>query len=181
MKKSLPRIPIVDSLDDFMEFYKAGKELADLHLNYETIAPYPDVIVHGDRQVPLTVKRDPATGGYIQAPADDGAYDYFRVIDKMRFKSKQDKSTIIYNGNITIENIPQKAYDYIVNGKSAIEWIVERYAVTQDKKSLIKNDANDWAREHYKPRYILDLLLSVINVSVQTVDIVNNLPKLKFD
>ena len=181
LKKSLPRIPIVDSLDDFMEFYKAGKELADLHLNYETVAPYPDVIVHGDRQVPLTVKRDPATGGYIQAPADDGAYDYFRVIDKMRFKSKDDKSTIIYNGNITIENIPQKAYEYIVNGKSAIEWIVERYAVTQDKKSLIKNDANDWAREHHKPRYILDLLLSVINVSVQTVDIVNNLPKLKFD
>ena len=181
LKKSLPRIPIVDSLDDFMEFYKAGKELADLHLNYETVAPYPDVIVHGDRQVPLTVKRDPATGGYIQAPADDGAYDYFRVIDKMRFKSKDDKSVLIYNGNITIENIPQKAYDYIVNGKSAIEWIVERYAVTQDKKSLIKNDANDWAREHHKPRYILDLLLSVINVSVQTVDIVNSLPKLKFD
>ena len=181
LKKSLPRIPIVDSLDDFMEFYKAGKELADLHLNYETVAPYPDVIVHGDRQVPLTVKRDPATGGYIQAPTDDGAYDYFRVIDKMRFKSKDDKSTIIYNGNITIENIPQKAYEYIVNGKSAIEWIVERYAVTQDKKSLIKNDANDWAREHHKPRYILDLLLSVINVSVQTVDIVNGLPKLKFD
>ena len=181
LKKSLPRIPIVDSLDDFMDFYKAGKELADLHLNYETVAPYPDVIVHGDRKVPLTVKRDPATGGYIQAPADEGAYDYFRVVDKMRFKSKDDKSVIIYNGNITIENIPKKAYDYIVNGKSAIEWIVERYAVTQDKKSLIKNDANDWAREHHKPRYILDLLLSVINVSVQTVDIVNGLPKLKFD
>ena len=181
LKKSLPRIPIVESLDDFMDFYKAGKELADLHLNYETVAPYPDVVVHGDRQVPLTVKRDPATGGYIQAPANDGAYDYFRVVDKMRFKSKQDKSTIIYNGNITIENIPQKAYEYIVNGKSAIEWIVERYCVSQDKKSLIKNDANDWAREHHKPRYILDLLLSVINVSVQTVDIVNSLPKLKFD
>ena len=181
LKKSLPRIPIVESLDDFMDFYKAGKELADLHLNYETVAPYPDVIVHGDRQVPLTVKRDPATGGYIQAPANDGAYDYFRVVDKMRFKSKQDKSTIIYNGNITIENIPQKAYEYIVNGKSAIEWIVERYCVSQDKKSLIKNDANDWAREHHKPRYILDLLLSIINVSVQTVDIVNSLPKLEFD
>ena len=181
LKKSLPRIPIVDKVEDFMEFYMAGKDLADLHLNYETVAPYPDVIVHGDRQVPLDVKRDPATGGYVQAPADDKAYEYFRVIDKMRFKSKDDKSTIIYNGNITIENIPQKAYEYIVNGKSAIEWIVERYCVSQDKKSLIKNDANDWAREHHKPRYILDLLLSVINVSVQTVDIVNNLPKLEFE
>ena len=145
LKKSLPRIPIVESLDDFMDFYKAGRELADLHLNYETVAPYPDVVVHGDRHVPLTVKRDPVTGGYVQAPANDGAYDYFRVVDKMRFKSKDDKSVIIYNGNITIENIPQKAYEYIVNGKSAIEWIVERYCVSQDKKSLIKNDANDWA------------------------------------
>ena len=181
LKKSLPRIPIVDRVEDFMEFYKAGKELAELHLNYETVVPYPDVVVHGDRQVPLDIKRDPATGGYVQAPADDKAYEYFRVIDKMRFKSKDDKSTIIYNGNITIENIPAKAYEYIVNGKSAIEWVVERYCVSQDKKSLIKNDANDWAREHHKPRYILDLLLSVINVSVQTVDIVNNLPKLKFD
>ena len=99
----------------------------------------------------------------------------------MRFRSKEDKSVIIYNSNITIENIPPKAYEYVVNGKSAIEWIVERYAVTIDKKSLIKNDANDWAREHQKPRYILDLLLSVINVSTQTVDIVRSLPRLSFE
>ena len=165
LKKSLPRIPIVDNVNDFMDFYTYGKKLADLHLNYETVPAYPDVIVHGDRKVTDT----------------DTDYDYFRVVDKLRFKSKQDKSTIIYNGNITIENIPSKAYEYIVNGKSAIEWIVERYCVSQDKKSLIKNDANDWAREHHQPRYILDLLLSVINVSVQTVDIVNSLPKLKFD
>ena len=148
-----------------MDFYQYGKKLADLHLNYESVAPYPDVVVKGDRKV---------TG-------DDSDYDYFRVWDKMRFNSKSDKSTIIYNGNIVIENIPEKAYEYVVNGKSAIEWIVERYCVSQGKKSLIKNDANDWSREHNQPRYILDLLLSVINVSVQTVDIVNALPKLKFD
>lgn len=165
LKKSLPRIPIVENVNDFMDFYTYGKKLADLHLNYETVPAYPDVIVHGDRKLTGT----------------DADYDYFRVVDKLRFKSKQDKSTIIYNGNITIENIPAKAYEYIVNGKSAIEWIVERYCVSQDTKSLIKNDANDWAREHHQPRYILDLLLSVINVSVQTVDIVNSLPKLKFD
>ena len=165
LKKSLPRIPIVERVEDFMDFYKYGKKLADLHLNYESEPACPGVVVKGDKKL---------TG-------DDSDYEYFRVWDKMRFKSKNDKSTIIYNGNITIENIPQKAYEYIVNGKSAIEWIVERYCVSQDKKSLIKNDANDWAREHEKPRYILDLLLSVINVSVQTVDIVNKLPKLKFD
>ena len=165
LKKSLPRIPIVERLEDFMDFYKAGKKLADLHLNYETVPPCPGVAVKGDR---------PLAG-------DESDYDYFRVPDKMRFLSKADKSTIIYNGHIRVENIPQKAYEYIVNGKSAIEWIVERYAVTQDSKSLIRNDANDWGREHGKPRYILDLLLSVINVSVQTVDIVKALPKLKFD
>ena len=165
LKKSLPRIPIVEKIEDFMAFYKAGKQLADLHLNYESVAASPDVVVH------ITSAQ--------RAEQDD--YSYFRVDPKMRFKSKEDKSVIIYNGNIRLENIPKKAYDYVVNGKSAIEWIVERYCVSTDKKSLIKNDANDWAREHHKPRYILDLLLSVINVSVQTVDIVNSLPKLKFD
>jgi predicted helicase len=181
LKKSLPRIPIVDDVNMFMDFYMYGKKLADLHLNYEDVAPYPDVVVKGDRKVKMETRRDPATGGFIEDTTNPDDYNYFRVVDKMRFKSKEDKSTIIYNGNITIENIPAKAYEYIVNGKSAIEWIVERYAVTQDKKSLIKNDANDWSKEHHKPRYILDLLLSVINVSVQTVDIVNKLPKLKFD
>nr|WP_253952449.1 type ISP restriction/modification enzyme [Xylanibacter muris] len=91
-----------------------------------------------------------------------------------------DKANIIYNDHITIENIPLKAYDYVVNGKSAIEWIMERYAVTIDKASQIKNDPNDWSREHKQPRYILDLLLSVIMLSCQTVDIVNTLPILRF-
>ena len=73
-----------------------------------------------------------------------------------------------------------RAYDYVVNGKSAIEWVMERYAVTVDKASQKKNDPNDWAEEHNRPRYILDLLLSVINVSLKTLDIVDNLPKLEF-
>jgi len=165
LKKSLPRIPIVEDVNDFMDFYQYGKKLADLHLNYETVEPYPDCDVY----IADFVESENYT-----------EYDHFRV-DKMRFKSKDDKSVIIYNGNIRIENIPAKAYEYVVNGKSAIEWIVERYCVSQDKKSLIKNDANDWGKEHGKPRYILDLLLSVINVSVQTVDIVKALPKLRFD
>ena len=165
LKKSLPRIPIVERVEDFMDFYKYGKKLADLHLNYEEVPAYPDC--------------DVMISDYVETD-NYNAYNHFYV-DKMRFKSKDDKSTIIYNGNITIENIPAKAYEYVVNGKSAIEWIVERYCVSQDKKSLIKNDCNDWSKEHKKPRYILDLLLSVINVSVQTVDIVKALPKLKFE
>lgn len=78
------------------------------------------------------------------------------------------------------EHIPAEAYEYVVNGKSAIEWIMERYAVSIDKDNLIKNDPNDWSLEHDKPRYILDLLLSVIAVSVQTQAIVKALPRLDF-
>ncbi len=99
----------------------------------------------------------------------------------MKFPKKGEKSTIIYNKNITISNIPEKAYQYVVNGKSAIEWIMERYAITTDKKSGITNDHNDWSREHNKPRYIIDLLLSVINVSLKTVDIVDALPEVDWE
>ena len=92
--------------------------------------------------------------------------------------ARVEKTRIIYNGHITIADIPLKAYEYIVNGKSSIDWIMERYAVTIDKASQIKNDPNDWSREHKQPRYILDLLMSVITLSCQTEDIVNALPKL---
>ena len=163
LKKSLPRIPLVERAEDFIRFSKAGKELAKLHLEYERVKPCPAVTVEGDR--PLT-----------HTEAD---YDFYRVPDKMRFRSKEDKSTILYNGHLTVTGIPAEAYQYVVNGKSAIEWIVERYAVTTDKKSLIRNDANDWAREHRQPRYILDLLLSVIQVSLETQRIVQDLPKLE--
>jgi predicted helicase len=80
----------------------------------------------------------------------------------------------------TLKYIPQKAYEYIVNGKSAIEWIMERYQVTINKDSLIKNDPNDWAVEQNKPSYILDLLLSVIELSAKSVEIIDGLPKIEF-
>jgi len=99
----------------------------------------------------------------------------------MRFPKKDQKDTIIYNSKITVSNIPAKAYEYIVNGKSAIEWIMERYQITTHKESGIRNAPNDWATEVGKPSYILDLLLSIINVSVQTVDIVAGLPKVSFE
>jgi len=92
----------------------------------------------------------------------------------------QKKHSRIYNRHFTISQIPEKAYAYVVNGKSAIEWIMERYQVSTHKESGIVNDPNDWAKEVGNPRYILDLLLSIINVSVQTVDIVNSLPKVDF-
>lgn len=75
---------------------------------------------------------------------------------------------------------PEVAYDYIVNGKSAIEWIMERYQIKTDKSSGILNDPNTWALEHENPRYILTLLLSIITVSVKTRQIISKLPKLTF-
>lgn len=176
LKKSLPRIPIVDKLEDFLSFYKAGKKLADLHLNYETIPAYEDVRVVMAGKEEEFYGNIAAAGELIYNTKAD--YDYYAVV-KMRFPKKDQKDTIIYNHNIRIEDIPAEAYEYVVNGKSAIEWIMERYQQTQDKKSLIKNNPNDWSFEHHQPRYILDLLLSVINVSVQTVEIVKRLPKLK--
>lgn len=166
LKKSLSRLPLVEKADDFWAFSKAGRELADLHLNYETIEPYRKCIVSF---APLTNKGD--------------KMNYH--VEKMRFgkidSKTSDKSVIYYNNSITITGIPAKAYEYVVNGKSAIEWIMERYAITTDKKSGITNDPNDWAREHNDEKYILNLLLRVINVSVQTVEIVKELPKLKFE
>ena len=166
LKKSLPRLPLVGKADDFWAFSKAGRVLADLHLNYETAEPCRKCQVV---YAPLATKGDSIN---------------YRV-EKMRFgkidSKTADKGVIHYNHAITIEGIPAEAYGYVVNGKSAIEWIMERYAVTTDKKSGITNDPNDWAREHNDEKYILNLLLSVINVSVQTVEIVKGLPKLKFE
>lgn len=155
LKKMLPRLPLVESVPDFWAFSKAGRQLADLHLNYESVPPCPGVLVSGD---------------------DGNGY----LVEKMRFPKKDQKDTILYNSKITLSNIPAKAYEYVVNGKSAIEWIMERYAITTHKESGITNNPNDWAEEVGNPRYILDLLLSIINVSVQTVDIVNALPKVEF-
>lgn len=165
LKKSLPRLPLVEKADDFWAFSKAGRELANLHLNYETIEPYKKCNI---LYAPFTNKGD--------------RINYH--VEKMRFgkidSKTVDKSIIHFNNAITIEHIPAEAYEYVVNGKSAIEWIMERYAITTDKKSGITNDPNDWAREHNDEKYIFNLLLRIINVSVQTVEIVKGLPRLKF-
>jgi predicted helicase len=155
LKRMLPRLPLVDEPRDFWKFSKAGRELADLHINYETIPAYENVKVTGLKC---------------------GFYE----VEKMRFPAKDRKDTIIYNSKIMIENIPLKAYEYVVNGKSVIEWIMERYQVSTHKESGITNDPNDWAKEVGNPRYILDLLLSIINVSMKTVKIVEGLPQVNF-
>lgn len=167
LKKMLPRLPLVDKLEDFWAFSESGSKLARLHIDYEEVDPYEAIKVSGTQH-----------GNY---HVEKLKFSKKKEVVNGKEKSVADKSTIIYNEKITIENIPEKSYEYIVNGKSAIEWILDRYQVKTDKASGIINDPNDWAKEVGNPRYILDLLLSVINVSVQTVDIVNGLPKLTFE
>lgn len=188
LKKMLPRIPLVSDYEKFWAFSEAGRKLADLHLNYEEIEHYPGIKVSSLKYIQYdTETKNACKDGFIEAepnrkitPHSETDYKYYAV-EQMKFPKKGEKDTIVYNHWHTIKNIPEKAYEYVVNGKSAIEWIMERYAVTTDKKSGITNNPNDWSREHKRPRYIFDLLLSVINVSIQTVDIVNNLPEVDWD
>lgn len=168
LAKQLPRIPCVTTYQDFAAFMKAGRELAHLHLNYESIPLYTEVQLTGSLKK-LKITEQKILGG------EDA--DFY--VTKMKFARKDDKTRVIYNGKITIEHIPEEAYDYIVNGKPALEWIIERQAVTTDKKSGITNDANDWAKETMgNAKYPLELFLRLITVSLKTQIIVNGLPKL---
>jgi len=163
LKKMLPRIPFVSSVEDFWAFSNAGRKLADLHLNYETIEPWPlKEEINGDPNDLVTYR-----------------------VSRMRFKKtqdrKDDKTTIVYNESITLGGIPLEAYEYIVNGKSAIEWVMERYKVSRDRKSGIINDPNKWLEEQGNPRYIVDLIKRLVRVSIETMKIVEGLPSLNID
>lgn len=163
LSKELPRIPAVKKFDDFMAFSAAGRKLADLHLNYETVEPY-SVNFEG--------------GALLLNTLTDS--DYY--VTQMKFASKADKSTVIYNHKITMHDIPVEAYEYVVNGKPALEWVMERQAVTTHKDSGIVNDANLWARETMgDAAYPLKLFQRVITVSLETMKIVKALPKLDID
>jgi predicted helicase len=167
LKKMLPRIPLTRDAADFRAFTKAGRELAHWHLNYESIDSYP-LDEHSD-----VLALDPARHFLVQKMT------YARPTAEQKAKGeKWDKTRILYNSHITLSGIPPEAHEYVVNGKPAIEWIMERYQITRDKDSGISNDPNDWAREHKQPRYILDLLKRVVRVSVETMKIVKSLPAL---
>ncbi|GAA0372728.1 DEAD/DEAH box helicase [Streptomyces blastmyceticus] len=157
LKKSLPRIPKVR---DFHGFASAGRALADLHINYESAAPYAGIV-------------EQISG----SSADTPPSELFRVT-KMKIPKKggeADKSTIVYNSRVTLSNIPGEAYRYQLGARSAIEWIIDRYQVKVDKASGIVNDPNDWSDN---PRYIVDLLLKIVTVSLETMKIVDGLPPL---
>ncbi|QXT61977.1 type ISP restriction/modification enzyme [Tessaracoccus palaemonis] len=160
LKKQLPRIPLAASAPDFLAFVAAGKQLLDLHTGYEQVAPYPlDEIV------------TPAAG------VDE--FELFSVTDrKMRFVSKADRSTLLFNPHVRLSGIPEEAHEYQLGSRSALEWIIDRYWIKTDKASGIVNDPNAYSREQGDPRYIVDLVKRVVTVSVETMKIVNALPAL---
>ncbi|HGF7251073.1 DEAD/DEAH box helicase family protein [Enterococcus faecium] len=149
LKKALPRIPEVKDKEKYVEI---GRKLADLHLNYEDVPAYDGV--------------------NIVFKSDNPSFK----VKKMKHPKRGQLDTIIFNEDIVITDIPERAYEYVVNGKPAIEWIIDQYQVKKDKKSGIVDDPNEFSDN---PKYIFNLLLSIINVSMQTMDLVDSLPPLE--
>ncbi|MBL8711668.1 MAG: DEAD/DEAH box helicase [Alphaproteobacteria bacterium] len=161
LSKELPRIPCVKKAADFWAFSKAGRALADLHVGYETVKPFDLTLDTGGKKLNSL-----------------GEKEYY--VTKMKFAKKEDKSIVIYNDYITLRDIPLEAYEYVVNGKPALEWVMERQRVKTDEDSGITNDANLYATETVgDAAYPLKLFQRVVTVSLETMKIVNSLPKLE--
>lgn len=157
LKKMLPRIPLAKG---FWEYSRAGRALAELHLGYESVEPYPL-----DEVASSPAPEDP-----------EERFEFYRV-QKLQFGPKKDKTRIKYNGHLTLKGIPEEAHEYQVNGRSALEWVIDRYQVKTDKKSLITNDPNDYCRAVNNPRYIVDLIKRLVTVSLETQKLVGTLPR----
>ncbi len=149
LAKEAPRIALSE---DFKELSVLGRELAELHLNYENGE------MHESVQYNL-----------LENAGMEGYYDVVKM--------KKDKDRILYNHHITITKIPQKAFDYVVNGKSAIDWVIERYSITTDKDSLIENNPNHYAGG----KYVFELLCRVITLSVKSVDLIEKISEKRFE
>ncbi|QCZ54566.1 putative restriction endonuclease (plasmid) [Levilactobacillus brevis] len=147
--KTIPRIPLLKYKEKYVEI---GRKLADIHLNYED---------------------QPRWEG-VEVEIDENNYH----VTKMKHPKKGVLDTIIYNESITIKNIPEKAYEYVVNGRPAIEWIINQYQVKTDTKSGITDDPNNFSDD---PKYILNLLLSVITVSMRTLELIDELPEFEVE
>lgn len=161
LKKVSPRIPLVKN---FWGFCRVGRGLANVHLNYEKIDPF--------------MLREEIKEG-----APKKIRELYRVTEAgmkfPKFEKEEDRRTILFNQYVSLHGIPIESYDYIVNGKSAIEWVMEKYCVTTDvnKKgegSGIRNDPNEWSDD---PRYIIDLVKRVVQVSLETNRLIGELPK----
>ena len=154
------------NIADFHVFQAAGRTLGELHLGYESIDPWPVTINDGK--------------GLSKGMTPERLYR----VEKMKYGgghgTNKDQSTVIYNHHITITDVPLEAYDYVVSGKPAIQWVMERQCVKTDKASGLVNDANRYAVETMdNPAYPLELLQRVIRVSMETLKIVKDLPPLR--
>ena len=166
LKKMLPHIETPTSRARFDQLAAAGRELMDLHVNYEDVEPWP-----------VTVE--------VKASADESDRETWRV-QKMKWAKKKDSetgknvndvTTLVYNKSVTVRDIPAEADEYMLGSRSALAWIIDRYRVKKDKASGIVNDPNDWADEVGNPRYIVDLIAKVTRVAVETVRIVEGIRK----
>ena len=158
LQKELPRIPLAE---DFEAFSRAGRALADLHLNYESVEPWA--------QLECTV-----LPGMDPGPVTKLAWGKRRDPETRRLMP--DRTRMVYSKDVVVSNIPPQANDYKVNGRSPLEWMVDRYKVTTDKKTGIVNDPNLYSDD---PRYILDLIGRLVTVSMRTLEIVAGLPALR--
>ncbi len=147
LKRDLPRIPFV-AAPDFWRFVAAGRRLAEIHIGYERAAPYPLRHIE-NRAVPWTWR-----------------------VEKM--KLSKDKTALVVNESLTLEGIPAEVYAYKLGNRSALEWVIDQYQVSVDKRSGIESDPNDQA----DPEAIVRLVKQVVAVSVETVAIVAGLPGL---
>ncbi|MEK4168356.1 type ISP restriction/modification enzyme [Staphylococcus sp. FSL W8-1268] len=157
LQKSLPRIPKLKNKEQYVEI---GRQLAYLHLNYETVPKYEGLTINKEQKNPsykVEAMKHPK-------------------IRNEQGKSVNDKTKIIFNKEVTISDIPEQAYKYVVNGKSAIEWIMDQYKVKHDNKSGIIDDPNEFSEDS---KYIFNLLLSIINVSMKTLELIDELPEFK--
>ena len=155
LSKMIPRIPYAS---DFRTFAEAGKVLADLHLNYETCEPYPNLSV-GPLKPSLLWEEKP---------------EHFRLGTRaMRFADKQERTTLIINEHVCVSGIPEEAHRYVVNGRTPLEWFIDRYKIKQDKNSGIINDPNGWFDN---PRDLITAIERIVYVSVESTKIIENLP-----
>jgi len=152
LKKMAPRIPLAE---DFWAFSTAGKELMQLHIGYEKLTPYKPEILR------TSLEKDPKI---------------IYKVGKLRFGKSKDRTTLIFNSHLTIKNIPLEVYDFLVDGKSPLDWIVDRYESKVDGDTRLLNDPNTYSSD---PKYVFDLICRLITLSLETNRIRNSLPPIR--
>lgn len=168
LKKMLPHIETPTDRSRFDQLAATGRELMDLHINYEDVKPWP-----------LATQIKPTADPDDRETWRVSKLKWAKVRDPETKKLVDDRTTMIYNPKVTITGIPLEADEYMLGSRSALAWIIDRYQVKKDKASGIINDPNDWADEVGNPRYIVDLIGKVTRVAVETVRIVNSIDSKK--